>query len=107
MATRTLTSRGNLEIEFSNILISGAMFAFIVSGCKTYLSVRTFVEGISAPSDHYPHHPNTSTGRFVHGDLRLKLFQIFVIKQLRVSASSGLKYCTKRLPKLKTSMHKK
>ena len=49
----------------------------------------------------------TSTGRFVHGDLRLKLFQIFVIKQLRVSASSGLKYCTKRLPKLKTSIHKK
>ena len=107
MATRTLTSRRNLEIELSNILILGAIFVFIFSGCKTYLSVRSFVEGISAPSDHYPHHPNTSTGRFVHGDLRLKLFQIFVIKQLRVSASSGLKYCTKRLPKLKTSMHKK
>ena len=55
MATRT--SRSNLEIEFSNILISEAIFVFIFSGCKTYLSVRSFVEGISAPSDHYPHHP--------------------------------------------------
>ena len=57
MATRTLTSRSNLEIELSNILISEAIFVFIFSGCKTYLSVRSFVEGISAPSDHYPHHP--------------------------------------------------
>ena len=57
MATRTLTSRRNLEIELSNILILGAIFVFIFSGCKTYLSVRSFVEGISAPSDHYPHHP--------------------------------------------------
>ena len=57
MATRTLTSRRNLERELSNILISEAIFVFIFSGCKTYLSVRSFVEGISAPSDHYPHHP--------------------------------------------------
>ena len=57
MATRTLTSRSNLEIELSNILISEVIFVFIFSGCKTYLSVRSFVEGISAPSDHYPHHP--------------------------------------------------
>ena len=57
MATRTLTSKSNLEIELSNILISEAIFVFIFSGCKTYLSVRSFVEGISAPSDHYPHHP--------------------------------------------------
>ena len=57
MATRTLTSRRNLEREISNLLISGAIFVFIFSGCKTYLSVRSFVEGISAPSDHYPHHP--------------------------------------------------
>ena len=96
MATRTLTSRSNLEIELSNILISEAIFVFIFSGCKTYLSVRSFVEGISAPSDHYPHHPKHYENinrqvwaRWIFWNFSIIFFKTFMLKQHRFSAPAS------------------